>query len=80
MLPSLTISSPTFLAFFIFKFIYFTRPKGPNFGANVAAGPGSPPKTLILTNFCQIIIIFTIFDFCRIDLWWHLDKVIYKLI
>ena len=71
MLPSLTISSPTFLAL---------RPNGPNFGANVAAGPGSPPKTLILTNFCQIIIIFTIFDFCRIDLWWHLDKVIYKLI
>jgi len=26
-----------------------TRPRGPNFGASVAAGPGSPPKTFILT-------------------------------
>jgi hypothetical protein len=27
-----------------------TRPNGPSFGARVAAGPGYPPKTLILTN------------------------------
>lgn len=26
-----------------------TRPRGPSLGARVAAGPGSPPKTLILT-------------------------------
>lgn len=26
-----------------------TRPRGPNLGANVLAGPGSPPKTLTLT-------------------------------
>lgn len=36
-----------------YKFIefLFTRPKGPNLGAKVAAGPPSPPKTLILTIF-----------------------------
>ena len=33
------MSSPIFLAF---------RPKGPNLGANVDAGPPSPPNTLIL--------------------------------
>ena len=33
------MSSPIFLAL---------RPKGPNFGAKVEAGPPSPPKTLIL--------------------------------
>jgi hypothetical protein len=38
--PYLIISSPTFLAL---------RPSGPSFGARVAAGPGSPPKTLMLT-------------------------------
>ena len=27
-----------------------TSPRGPNLGASVAAGPGSPPKTLILTK------------------------------
>ena len=27
-----------------------TKPRGPNLGARVAAGPGSPPKTLILTK------------------------------
>jgi len=38
---SLMISYPTFLAL---------RPRGPSLGANVAAGPDSPPKTLILMN------------------------------
>ena len=29
---------------------YLTRPKGPSFGANVLAGPASPPKTLTWTR------------------------------
>ena len=28
----------------------YTRPRGPSLGARVAAGPGSPPKTLMLTE------------------------------
>jgi hypothetical protein len=36
--------------YFIFKNYLFTRPRGPNLGARVAAGPGSEPKTLILTK------------------------------
>lgn len=28
---------------------YCTKPRGPSLGARVAAGPGSPPKTLMLT-------------------------------
>jgi hypothetical protein len=27
-----------------------TRPRGPNLGARVAAGPASPPNTLMLTT------------------------------
>ena len=57
--PSLTISYPIFLAL---------RPRGPSLGARVAAGPGSPPKTFILT---VIIRLFTKSDFSGIDFWWH---------
>ena len=45
----LMISSPTFLAF---------KPRGPNFGANVEAGPASPPKTLTLKNLTYVGSIF----------------------
>ena len=31
--------------------LIITRPRGPNLGASVAAGPGSPPKTFILTVY-----------------------------
>jgi hypothetical protein len=57
--PYLTISSPTFLAL---------RPRGPSLGARVAAGPGSPPKTLMLT---AIMILCTDSDLVRIDFGWH---------
>ena len=57
--PSLTISSPTFLAL---------RPSGPSLGARVAAGPGSPPNTLMLT---AIINKRTESDFVGIDFGWH---------
>jgi hypothetical protein len=32
------------------KDYFFTRPRGPNLGAKVEAGPPSPPKTLMLTK------------------------------
>ena len=41
-----------------------TRPKGPNLGARVAAGPGSPPKTLMLTELLKLI---TNSNFVRVD-------------
>jgi len=44
------------------------RPSGPSLGARVAAGPGSPPKTLMLT---AIMILCTESDLVRIDFWWH---------
>jgi hypothetical protein len=34
----------------------------------VAAGPGSPPKTLMLTAFIKYS---TESDFVGVDLWWH---------
>jgi hypothetical protein len=34
----------------------------------VAAGPGSPPKTLMLT---VIMVRFTESDLVGVDLWWH---------
>jgi len=37
-------------------------------GARVAAGPGSPPKTLMLT---ELIKLFTESDLVGIDFWWH---------
>ena len=45
-----------------------TRPRGPNLGARVAAGPGSPPKTLMLT---ELVNYFTESDLVWIDFWWH---------
>jgi hypothetical protein len=45
-----------------------TKPNGPNLGARVAAGPGSPPKTLMLTEINQFI---TESDFVGIDFWGH---------
>ena len=53
------MSSPTFFAF---------RPRGPNLGARVAAGPGSPPKTLMLTIFMGV---FTESNLGGVDFWWH---------
>lgn len=38
-----------FLGFMRFIMLIITRPRGPNLGARVAAGPPSPPNTLILT-------------------------------
>ena len=57
--PSLTISSPTFLAL---------RPRGPNLGARVAAGPGSPPNTLMWTAIMKER---TESDFGGVNFWWH---------
>jgi hypothetical protein len=34
----------------------------------VAAGPGSPPKTLMLT---ELVNYFTVSDLVWIDFWWH---------
>lgn len=59
--PSLTISSPTFLAL---------RPRGPNLGARVAAGPGYPPNTLILTAVNGK---HTESDLIGIDFGWHFE-------
>lgn len=53
------MSYPTFLAL---------RPRGPSLGASVAAGPASPPKTLMLT---VISIECTESNLTWIDLWWH---------
>ena len=64
--PSLTMSSPTFLAL---------RPRGPSLGAKVAAGPGSPPNTLMLTTFMGTI---TKSDFVGVYFGWHkLKSIIY---
>lgn len=57
--PSLTMSSPTFLAL---------RPRGPSLGARVAAGPGSPPKTLMLTAIRGWV---TESDLVGVDFGWH---------
>jgi hypothetical protein len=46
-----------------------TRPRGPSLGARVAAGPGYPPKTLMLTRLDGRI---TVSDFVGVDFWWHL--------
>ena len=53
--PSLMMSSPTFLAL---------RPRGPSLGAKVAAGPASPPKTLMLT---AVKLLCTVSDFVGVD-------------
>lgn len=37
-------------------------------GARVAAGPGSPPKTLMLTELMKA---FTVSDLVGVDFWWH---------
>ena len=65
--PYFTMSYPTFFAFYINEVI--TNPRGPNLGARVAAGPGSPPNTLMLTD---INFYLTESNFVRIDFWWHL--------
>ena len=66
--PSFTISSPTFLAL---------RPSGPSLGASVAAGPGYPPNTLMLTAFIYKL---TESDFVGVDFWWHrlISIILYK--
>ena len=48
--------------------VIFTRPKGPSLGARVAAGPGSPPKTLMLTELMKAL---TVSHFVGVDFWWH---------
>jgi len=58
---ALMISSPTFLAFYlneiknILALFWFngqhTKPRGPSLGARVAAGPASPPNTLMSTIY-----------------------------
>ncbi len=58
--PYLTMSYPIFFAL---------RPSGPSLGARVAAGPGYPPNTLILT---RINARNTESDLGWIDFWWHL--------
>ena len=45
-----------------------TRPSGPNLGARVAAGPGYPPNTLMLTKLLQGI---TESNFTWINFWGH---------
>ena len=47
--------------------VIFTRPKGPSLGARVAAGPGSPPKTLMLTELMKAL---TVSHFVGVDFWW----------
>lgn len=65
--PSLTMSSPTFLAL---------RPRGPSLGARVAAGPGSPPNTLMWTRIREMD---TESDFGGVYFWWHrLISIIYS--
>lgn len=47
-----------------------TRPRGPSLGARVAAGPASPPNTLMLT---ALTLLCTESDFRGIDFGWHSD-------